>query len=185
MKSGTLNGDRSRPAWSDQIQNTRSTSRYGSCRRRTPYTTVKIAVVAPTVNATVSIAPMANAGVLRSARAPKRTSRRRLDTSIVAATMCRRRGRGEDLVDLAPGIDVVPRRHADDVLDRFGSALGMHPMVLPLLGLERLEEREVPVPQHAELLDRFVAVALVVVSAGDPSILVVRGDGDAGGAEDR
>jgi hypothetical protein len=48
---------RSRSGWSDQIQNTCSTSRYGSCRSRTPYTTLKIAVVVPTANATVTTAP--------------------------------------------------------------------------------------------------------------------------------
>ena len=71
----------------------------------------------------------------------------------------------EDPFYLLQVIDVVPGKHAYDVFDRFLPALGMHSVVLPLLGLERFRQREIPFLQHAKLLNRFLRIALVGVAA--------------------
>jgi hypothetical protein len=52
----------------------------------------------------------------------------------------------------------------------------VHAIVLPLLGLERLKQREIFFPQHAKLPPRSMGVALVVISADYPFILVVSND---------
>jgi hypothetical protein len=50
-------------------------------------------------------------------------------------------------------IDIVPRGHADNVLNRFLSTLGMHPVVFLLLGRQRREQGKIRCSDHAELLD--------------------------------
>ena len=82
-------------------------------------------------------------------------------------------------------VDVVPGKHAHDVFDRFLPAFGMQPVVLPLLGVERSKQREIPFPQHAKLLDRFLRMALVIMSAGDPLILIVCDDVRTRGAKNQ
>ena len=46
-----------------------------------------------------------------------------------------------------------PGEHADDVLDGFLAALGVHSVVLPLLGGQGFEQREVGFAERAKLLD--------------------------------
>src|ERR1700692_4253414 len=74
--------------------------------------------------------------------------------------------------------------HADDVLDGFPAALGMLAVLLPLIGGKRLEEREVGFAYGAVQFDGFAGIAFVVVSGGDPGVLIVGLDGRAGGSED-
>jgi len=76
-------------------------------------------------------------------------------------------------------IDVVPGKHTCNLFDRFLPAFGMDAVLRPLLGLERFEQREIRLPQHAKLLERFVRIALVVMSADDPVVLIVGNDGCA------
>src|SRR5262249_16355326 len=83
----------------------------------------------------------------------------------------------QDLFDLLQVIDVVPGKHAHDVFDRFLPPFGMHSVVLPLLGLERLKQRKILFPQHAKLLNRFPRIALVVMSAYYPFVLIVGHNG--------
>ena len=52
----------------------------------------------------------------------------------------------------------------------------MDAVVLPLRRLERFEQGKIRLAQHAKLLERFPWVALVVMAARDPSILIVSND---------
>ena len=79
--------------------------------------------------------------------------------------------------DLPRVIEVVAGEHARYLLDRFLPALGMDAVVLPLLGLERFQQRKVPIAHHAKLLERLSRVTRLVVSARDPRILIVSSDG--------
>jgi hypothetical protein len=45
----------------------------------------------------------------------------------------------QNALDLLQVIEVVAGEHANDVLDRFLAALGMHAVMLPLFGRERFE----------------------------------------------
>jgi hypothetical protein len=49
------------------------------------------------------------------------------------------RFRCQDPLDLLPMVYIVPGHHADHMLNRFLSALGMDAVVFPLLGCQRLE----------------------------------------------
>src|SRR6266852_1406664 len=69
------------------------------------------------------------------------------------------------------------------MLNCFPSALGMHPVVFPLLGCQRVEQSKVGFTGHAKLLDRLMRIALLIMSAGHPRILVVGRDGSPRGAE--
>lgn len=62
---------------------------------------------------------------------------------------CRSFGR-EDLFYLLEVIDVVPGKHAHNMFDRFLSAFGMHPILLPLLRLEGFKQAKICFPQHAK-----------------------------------
>src|SRR2546422_6190689 len=53
-------------------------------------------------------------------------------------------------------------------------SLGMNPMVLPLLRRQGLEQRNVHLAEHAEDLDGFARIALVVVPGGNPCVLIDR-----------
>jgi hypothetical protein len=57
---------------------------------------------------------------------------------------------------------------------RFLPAFGMHPMVLPLLGCQRLEQSEIGFADHAKLLDRCVGIALLIMHARHCGILIDR-----------
>src|SRR5262245_6623667 len=92
---------------------------------------------------------------------------------------------GEDPLDLPQVVEVVASEHPNHVLDRLLPALGMHSEVLPLLGRQRPEQREVPFPQHAKQLDRLPRLALVVVSAHGPLVLVIGKNGRARGTENQ
>ena len=72
-------------------------------------------------------------------------------------------------------IDIVSGEHADDMLDGFLAAFGMHSIMLPLFWRERLEQREVRFPKHAELFEGFAGIAFLVVPADDPGILIEGG----------
>jgi hypothetical protein len=61
--------------------------------------------------------------------------------------------RWQDPLDLLEVVDIVPRSHADYKLNRFLSALGMHPVVFPLLGCQRLKQGKIGFAEHAKLLD--------------------------------
>src|SRR5579862_4078649 len=58
------------------------------------------------------------------------------------------------------------------MLNRFLPALRVHTIMLPLLRSKRLQQREICLAQRAELLQRFARVALVVVAARDPGVLI-------------
>src|SRR6266699_7189616 len=81
-------------------------------------------------------------------------------------------------------IDIVSGDHADDVLDGFLSTLGMLAVLLPLIGGKRFEEREVCFAHDAVQFDGLAGVAFVVMSGGDPGILIVGLDGGSRGSED-
>src|SRR5260221_6854013 len=73
-------------------------------------------------------------------------------------------------------VEVMAGYHPDHVLDRFLPALGMLPIVLPLIRRQRLEEREVRFTHDAAQFDGFAGIAIVVMSGRDPGILIVRLD---------
>lgn len=66
---------------------------------------------------------------------------RELDLSSIHGSLPR-----DDLCYLLQVIDVVACKQAHHVLDRFLTALGMHPVVLPLRGLERFKQRKIGFP---------------------------------------
>src|SRR3989441_1755742 len=53
----------------------------------------------------------------------------------------------------------------------------MHPIVLPLLGCQRFEQGEIGFADHAKLLDRFAGIALLIMTARHPGILIDRYNG--------
>src|SRR5437588_12828882 len=65
---------------------------------------------------------------------------------------------------------IVPRSHADNMLNRFGTALGMYPVVFPLLGCQRLQQGKIRFADHAKLLDRLTRIAILIMSAAHPRI---------------
>ena len=91
---------------------------------------------------------------------------------------------GQDALDLADVVDIVPGYHADDVLDGFLAALGMLAVLLPLIGGKRFEERNIGFAYYAVQFDGFAAIAFLVVSGDDPGVLIVGLDGRSGGSED-
>src|SRR5882757_8998246 len=97
-----------------------------------------------------------------SAISPRHCFRFILSGKLVAS-ICRpeRRLLPENALDLSNVIDVMSRKHAGDVLNRFLSALRMHPVVFPLFRLQRLEQSKVRLAEHAELLERPARVALL------------------------
>jgi hypothetical protein len=80
--------------------------------------------------------------------------------------------RAEHLFDLTGVVQVVTREQADHVRYRLDPTLGMHPMVFPLVGRQRLEQREIRLAQHPEELERLARLASVVVTGADPGILI-------------
>ena len=81
-------------------------------------------------------------------------------------------------------IDVVSGDHADDMLDRFLATLGVLAVVLPLIRGKRFEEGEVCFAHDAVQFDGFAGIAFVIVSGGDPGILIVGLNGGSWGSED-
>lgn len=90
----------------------------------------------------------------------------------------------QDALDLLEMIDIVSGYHADDVLDGFLAALGMLTKMLPLVGLEGFEEREIRIAYDTVLLDGFAGIALFIVPGDDPRVLIEGLDGSSGGSED-
>src|ERR1017187_2300325 len=78
----------------------------------------------------------------------------------------------EDAFDLLQVVDVVPGKHAHDVLNRFLATLGMHSVMLPLLGRQGFEQCKIGFPKHAELIERLARIALVIMPAAHPGILI-------------
>src|SRR6202795_1696978 len=74
--------------------------------------------------------------------------------------------------------------HADDVLDGFLTALGMLAVLFPLIGGKRFEERKICFAHGVVQFDGFARIASVVVSGGDPGILIVGLNGGSRGSED-
>src|SRR5258708_33740189 len=62
--------------------------------------------------------------------------------------------------------------HARDMLDRFLATLGVHAVVLPLFRSKRFVERNVSLPQGAELLQAHARIALAVTARFGPHILI-------------
>ena len=81
-------------------------------------------------------------------------------------------------------IDIMSGDHADDVLDGFLAALGMLAIVLPLIGRKRFQQGKVRFAHDAAQFDGFAGLAFVVMSGGNPRILIVGLDGRSGGSED-
>src|SRR5947209_12575202 len=52
------------------------------------------------------------------------------------------------------------------------TTLGMNPMVLPLFRRQGREQRNIHLAKHAEDLDGFTRIALVVVPGGNPCVLI-------------
>src|ERR1700687_5094887 len=75
--------------------------------------------------------------------------------------------------------------HADNVLDGFLATFGMLAVVFPLIGGKRFEEREICFAHDALQFDGFARVAFVVMSGGDPGVLIIGLDGGSRGSEDR
>jgi len=90
---------------------------------------------------------------------------------------------GEELLELFDVVEVVAGHHADEMLDGFLAALGVHAEVLPLLGREGFQERDVGFAHDAEHFERLARVAFGVMERGGPGVLVEGLDGCAGGAE--
>src|ERR1044072_7825727 len=82
-------------------------------------------------------------------------------------------------------VEIVSRSQADDLLNRFRSTFGMHSMLLPLFGGQGLEQAEVRFADEAELIDRLARIALLIVAAGRPRVLIVSGDRTAGRTENQ
>src|SRR4029077_8050426 len=80
----------------------------------------------------------------------------------------------DDPLDLARMIEIVPGHHANDVLDGFDAPLGVHSVVLPQLGREGLQQREVAFPGRLELFERFARVPLLVMACRGPRVLIKR-----------
>src|ERR1700693_6128905 len=78
----------------------------------------------------------------------------------------------EDAFDLAQVVDVVAGEHVRDVLDGFLAALGVHSILFPLLGGQGFEQREIGFPNYAKLFDGFAGIALCLMPAGHPGILI-------------
>ena len=70
-------------------------------------------------------------------------------------------------------VEVVPGDQLDDALNRLLAALGVLAVVLPLVGGERLEQREIGFAHRPLQFDGFARVALVVVPRNDPGVLIV------------
>src|SRR5260370_37349981 len=70
---------------------------------------------------------------------------------------------------------------AGDVGDGFRTALGMFAVLLPLIGGKRFEERKVCFAHNALQFDGFARVAFVVMSRGDPGVLIVGLNGGSRG----
>jgi hypothetical protein len=66
----------------------------------------------------------------------------------------------ENALNLFEVIDVVARQHLHDALDGFLAALGMHAVMLPLLGREHFVESQIRFTQDAKLLYGFAGFAL-------------------------
>src|SRR5207244_13235668 len=80
--------------------------------------------------------------------------------------------RSKDLLVLVGVIQVVRLVKADDVLHGLCTTLGMNPLVLPLLRRQGHEQRNVHIAEHAEDLDGFTRIALVVVPGDNPCVLI-------------
>src|SRR4029077_6685566 len=93
--------------------------------------------------------------------------------------------RGENPLELLDVIQVVAGKHLGDALDGFFPALGVYAELFPLLGRERLQQRQVGFAQYAELLDRLPGVALLIVARGHPGILIESCDRRARRAQDQ
>src|SRR5260370_32963584 len=92
--------------------------------------------------------------------------------------------RSKDALDLLDMVDVVSGYHADDVFDRFLSALGMLAVELPLIRRKRFEERKIRFTHDAVQFDGFARIAFFVVSCDDPGILIEGLNGDSWGSKD-
>jgi hypothetical protein len=79
----------------------------------------------------------------------------------------------EQRLDLFGVVQVVASGQAREVFNRLLTALGMHTILLPLLGRERSEEIEISLSKYAQLLDRLARVPLLVMTCGRPRILIV------------
>ena len=56
----------------------------------------------------------------------------------------------QNFFDLLQVVDIVPGKHADTVLDRFLATLGVHSIMLPLLGRQGFEQCEIGFPERAK-----------------------------------
>src|SRR4029077_9577054 len=92
--------------------------------------------------------------------------------------------RSDDPLDLGQVIEIVPGHHANNVLDGFDAALGVHAVMLPLLRRKRFQKREVRFPRRAELCERFARVPFFVMARRGPAVLVKRLNGRSGRAQD-
>ena len=86
----------------------------------------------------------------------------------------------KDCGDLLQVVEVVPGHHGRKAFDGFLAALGMNAVMLPLLRREALVERQIRVPQYAELLQGLARVAFSVLPCGQPGLLIVGLDGVPG-----
>src|SRR5258708_29357875 len=90
----------------------------------------------------------------------------------------------QDALDLVDVVDIMSGYHADDVLDGFLTALGMLAVLLPLIGGKRFEECKICFAHGVLQFDGFARIAFVVMSGGDPGILIVGLNGGSRGSED-
>src|ERR1051325_3857049 len=90
----------------------------------------------------------------------------------------------QNLFNLFGMVDVVPRHHQYEAIDRFVAALRMHSETFPLLRSKRFYESEIHFPQEAELFKRFSRIAFPVIAFFGPGILVVSLDGSARRTQD-
>src|SRR5262245_46439877 len=175
MYSGSVNGALGLSGRTDAIHTSRSGDGYGNARTSTVLTTENTAVVAPIVSASVPMTVAANAGARTYWRTAIRRSFNRacIDTgpSQVAksALTCRD---CEDPFDLPEVIEVVAGEHPHDLLDSFLPALGVHAVVHPLLGIERVEQLGVRVAQPPELRVRSAGIARIVMAPHHPANLI-------------
>src|ERR1700739_3843080 len=71
------------------------------------------------------------------------------------------------------------------MLDAFLSALGMHTVLLPLIGCEGLQQVKIGFAHDPKLFKNFARTPLCVVTGTDPSVLIEGREGGAGEAENR
>jgi hypothetical protein len=90
----------------------------------------------------------------------------------------------QDSLNLLEVIEIVSREHLYDRFDALGAPFVMQPMVLPLLGRESLQEREIRLTLCSILLEGCPEISLVVMQRSHPDILVKADDWASRRAED-